>query len=76
MVEPWAKSLDGVTTSIYDFHAFLEQVLDNPAQYGFSNATCSGNGDSTCIWIGLHTGYAFQKLLAQDMVSHLTPLGW
>ena len=79
MVTPWAQSLSGVTTSIYDFHAFLEGVLDNPTQYGFANATCAGNGDGTCIWNGqnpLHTGYAFQALLAQNMLSQLTPLGW
>ena len=78
-VEPWAQSLDGVTTSIYDFHAFMEGVLDNPTQYGFANATCAGNGNGTCIWqdqSALHTGYIFQSLVAQNMVGHLTPLGW
>ena len=78
-VAPWAQSLNGVTTSIYDYHAFLESVLNDPTQYGFNDATCASDGDGTCIWQDqspLHTGYAFQKLTAQDMVSKLAPLGW
>ena len=57
----------------------MEQVLDNPTQYGFQDATCGGNGDNACVWNGanpLHTGYTFQKLVAQSMVAALTPLGW
>lgn len=50
MVQPWAQGLSGVTTSIYDFHVFMLDVLANPTAYGFADATCAGDGGNTCIW--------------------------
>ena len=78
-VQPWAQPLAGAATSIYDFHAFMQEVLNNPGAFGFNDAICAGNGDGTCIWNSgnpIHTGYSFQKIVAQNMTDKLTPLGW
>jgi hypothetical protein len=57
----------------------MTQVLDNPTAYGFQDAACSGDGTSACVWwdqSNLHTTSTFQNLMAQDMVSVLSQVGW
>lgn len=67
------------TVAIYDYHAFMTTVLDNPTQYGFANATCAGDGGPECIWWApneIHAGYTFQQKVANDMLGEMGTLGW
>ncbi|CAF9913776.1 MAG: hypothetical protein HETSPECPRED_001657 [Heterodermia speciosa] len=75
----WAGTHPDADTSIYDFHAWMTKILDAPQQYGFQDATCSGDGTSKCIWwevSNVHTTSTFQDLLAKDMIPSLEKLGW
>ncbi|KAL2004213.1 hypothetical protein VTN02DRAFT_5356 [Thermoascus thermophilus] len=59
-----------VTAVEYDAWGFMTKVLDDPAQYGFTNATCVGSG---CVWWdSYHPTSAFHRLMAQDMVPYVS----
>ncbi|MCJ1458624.1 hypothetical protein MMC28_008998 [Mycoblastus sanguinarius] len=78
-VNEWAAANPDSTKSIYDFHAWMTTVLDNPQASGFQDATCGGTGGPNCIWYGpnpAHTGSHFQELLSQNMLASLAVLGW
>ena len=78
-IQSFAAAHADVVASTYDFHAFMTQVLDAPATYGFQDATCSGAGESRCVWwnyTNLHTTSTFQQVLAQDMTGAVGKLGW
>jgi hypothetical protein len=54
-------------------------VLDNPTEYGFQDATCSGEGDSNCVWWSgndYHCTSTLENLQAQAMLPKLEALGW
>lgn len=52
---------------LYDSWSFMTKVLETPAQYGFKNETCIGEG---CIWWDdEHPTSAFHNLLAADLAA-------
>ena len=55
----------------------MTRVLDNPAQYGYHDATCMNTDGSNCVWWNnLHPGWRYHQLQAENMLPILTPLGW
>lgn len=55
----------------------MTRVLDNPAEYGYRDATCMNADGSSCVWWNnLHPGWTYHKYQADDMLPSLERLGW
>ena len=57
----------------------MTEVLETPQNYGFQDATCSGDTYSNCIWWApnsLHPTSHFHSILAKDMLPSLERLGY
>lgn len=79
-VVAYAQGLGGVDARVLDIHALLEQIVTNPAAYGFSNATdaCVTPGvppyqcsrpDTYVFWDGGHPTRAVHELMAQRALA-------
>lgn len=78
-INTWQAAHTDAQTSLYDMHAWMEDVLDNAEASGFKDATCSGVGNSACVWwIGnnMHTTSTMQSLQAKNMSAALAKVGW
>ncbi|KAJ5184869.1 Lipase GDSL [Penicillium cf. griseofulvum] len=76
MVNEFIADNSGTTTVLYDSFTFMTKVLDAPAQYGFTDATCVNDDGTTCVWWdNYHPGHAYHKLQAADMKEHMHSLG-
>ncbi|KAE8551578.1 hypothetical protein TMatcc_001532 [Talaromyces marneffei ATCC 18224] len=65
------------TVVVYDSFQYMTRVLDNPAEYGYKNATCMNTDGSSCVWWNnLHPGWKYHKYQAEDMLPIFAPLGW
>jgi phospholipase/lecithinase/hemolysin len=66
--------------SVFDTFSFLTQVVQNPAGYGFANATdaCGAVAGADCstyvFWDGLHPTAAMHQLIAASVPEPQTPL--
>ncbi|BCS24928.1 SGNH/GDSL hydrolase family protein [Aspergillus puulaauensis] len=66
-----------VTAVLYDSWSFMTDVLDNPADYGFPDATSiNEDGVSSVWWNDYHPSAKYHQLQAEDMKAVLAPLGW
>ncbi|OJJ06243.1 hypothetical protein ASPVEDRAFT_139349 [Aspergillus versicolor CBS 583.65] len=66
-----------VTAVLYDSWSFMTDVLDNPAKYGFQDATCINEDGVSCVWWNdYHPSAKYHQLQAEDMKAVLAPLGW
>jgi hypothetical protein len=64
---------------IFDYHAYMLDVINHPTNYGFRDATCEDEGYGDCIWwsgADYHTSSTFQNLVAKAMLPKLQALGW
>ncbi|KAL3470488.1 hypothetical protein BJX99DRAFT_267401 [Aspergillus californicus] len=65
----WASGHPDSTISLYNASRFMSDVLDHPAEFGFLDASCVGEG---CVWWDrFHPRSAFHRLLAEDVALHL-----
>lgn len=65
-----------VTTVLYDSSAFMNKVLNSPAEYGFPDATCIDDDGESCVWWNdYHPGQKYHRLQAEDMKGVLGSLG-
>ena len=62
---------------LYDSWSFMTDVLDNPTEYGFQDATCINEDGVSCVWWNdYHPSSKYHQLQAEDMKAVLAPLGW
>lgn len=55
----------------------MTDVLDNPTEYGFPDATSiNEDGVSSVWWNDYHPSAKYHQLQAEDMKAVLAPLGW
>lgn len=55
----------------------MTRILDDPAEYGYQDATCMNTDGSSCVWWNnLHPGWKYHQHQAEDMLPILAPLGW
>jgi len=60
-----------VAIEVYDAAGVFDRVLDNPAQYGFTDAASYGDSDEF-IWADmLHPTTAMHKVIAADFAKFL-----
>lgn len=77
MVHRFSVDHKDATVVFYDSFSFMTRVLDNPAEYGFQDATCINPDGSSCLWWNnLHPGWTYHRYQAEDMLASLAPLGW
>ena len=66
------KNHNDVDVTIYDVAGLFNEVLDNPAKYGFENGTSRGDSKK-CVWQDiLHPTTAMHKVIATDVAKFLT----
>jgi len=54
----------------------MTNILDNPQEYGYPNATCINDDGESCIWWNnYHPGFKYHGLQATDMKQYLGPFG-
>lgn len=54
----------------------MTKVLDDPASYGFTDASCVNEDGETCLWWDhYHPGKKYHKLQAADMKDQMHSLG-
>jgi len=80
-VNNFTRTHSGVRSIIYNVYSLFTQVLNNPHDYGFANSTCysciCSSWDPSCPWSNnFHPTTRIQELLAKDMVTNLTIIGW
>ncbi|KAJ5131063.1 CAZyme family CE16 [Penicillium bovifimosum] len=76
MVDDFIASNSGTTTVLYDTWNFMTKILDAPATYGFSDATCVNADGVSCVWWNdYHPGYKYHQLQAADMKLQMQSLG-
>jgi phospholipase/lecithinase/hemolysin len=47
---------------LYDSFQYMTRVLDDPAKYGYQDATCMNTDGSHCVWWNsLHPGWKYQQ---------------
>ncbi|PYH42255.1 SGNH/GDSL hydrolase family protein [Aspergillus saccharolyticus JOP 1030-1] len=69
MVRRWRSENPDTTMAFYDVFAFMSDVLDDPARYGFRDARCMGEG---CVWWDdYHPRSQFHRFLAEDLARVL-----
>lgn len=71
----------GVRSIIYDSYSLFTRVLNDPHEYGFANSTCysciCSFWNPICPWSNdFHPTTRIQELLAKDMITNLTTIGW
>ncbi|KAL3475185.1 GDSL lipase/esterase [Aspergillus californicus] len=76
MVTSLSGNSTEITTVLYDSWSFMTDVLDNPTEYGFQDATCINEDGVTCVWWNdYHPSAKYHQLQAEDMKTELAPLG-
>lgn len=80
-VEIFTSTHNGVNTVIYDAFSLFNEILDNPAWYGFkdnSSYTCIGctNGTGDFWSNNYHPTTDVHERIARDMLVNLTSIGW
>lgn len=61
-----------VSLDVYDVAGLFNDVLDNPAKYGFKDAISYGDPEK-CVWSDiLHPTSAMHKVIAADVARFLT----
>ncbi|KAF2114953.1 carbohydrate esterase family 16 protein [Lophiotrema nucula] len=66
----FVASHDGAKAVVVDTQKPFNTALDNPKQYGATDATCYNSNGKTCLWFNdYHPGMAIHKLVANAVAE-------
>ena len=76
-IPQFTASHDGAVAATYDYHQWMQVVLDDAPASGFPDGSCVNGDGVSCIWYNdYHVGSRFNQLLAERMLPAMNSLGF